>query len=123
MALPIDSKDARTDREKPDAGTRASNVTHLPGAGHPARDGRRENLRIVEALLFAASEPLDEATIGKHLPAGESVPDLLEDLCALYATRGITLVRVAGKWARYLRTGGGVSRENPLAGGSRRRRR
>ena len=31
--------------------------------------------------------------------------------------------RVAGKWARYLRTGGGVSRENPLAGGSRRRRR
>ena len=78
---------------------RASNVTALPTAGHHLNPERRENLRIVEALLFAASEPLDEATLGRHVRGGDTVPSLLDELRALYATRGINLVRVAGKWA------------------------
>src|SRR5258708_32270976 len=35
-----------------------------------AIETRPEELRLVEALLFAASEPLDEKTRAKHLPAG-----------------------------------------------------
>ena len=72
----------------------ASNVAELPSAGE-----RREKLRILEALLFAASEPLDERHLAAHLKAGGDVRALLEELKAFYAGRGINLVRVAGKWA------------------------
>jgi segregation and condensation protein B len=60
---------------------------------------RREKLRIVEALLFAASEPLDEAKLAQHFVEGEDVRALLEELQGIYAERGVNLVRVAGKWA------------------------
>jgi len=70
-----------------------SNVARLPSAD------RREKLRILEALLFAAAEPLDEASLAKHLGAKDDVVQLLEELQTLYAGRGVNLVRVAGKWA------------------------
>lgn len=70
-----------------------SNVMALPSAD------RREKLRIVEALLFAAPAPLNEAELAKHFAEGEDVKALLEELQALYAGRGVNLVRVAGKWA------------------------
>ena len=70
-----------------------SNVTNLPSAD------RREKLRIIEALLFAASEPIDETYLAQHLKQGDDVAALLEELKGLYAGRGINLVRVAGKWA------------------------
>ena len=60
---------------------------------------RREKLRIVEALLFAAAEPLDEQALARHFIEGEDVKALLEELQSLYAGRGVNLVRVAGKWA------------------------
>jgi segregation and condensation protein B len=60
---------------------------------------RREKLRIVEALLFAAAEPLDEQALARHFAEGEDVKALLEELQGLYAARGVHLVRVAGKWA------------------------
>ena len=60
---------------------------------------RREKLRIVEALLFAAAEPIDEGAIARHFVEGEDVKALLEELQSLYAGRGVNLVRVAGKWA------------------------
>jgi segregation and condensation protein B len=60
---------------------------------------RREKLRVLEALLFAASEPLDEARLASHVTEGDDVPALLADLQAFYAGRGIHLVRVSGKWA------------------------
>lgn len=68
------------------------NVTPLASAD------RRELLRMAEALLFAAAEPLDEATLASRLPAGANVLQLLEDLRAAYANRGVNLVRVSGKW-------------------------
>ena len=80
-------------------GERPSNVTHLATPQHAQPPERRDKLRIVEALLFAASEPLDEATLGRHAGAVDIVAGLLAELQALYAGRGINLVRVAGKWA------------------------
>ncbi len=70
-----------------------SNVMALPSAD------RREKLRILEALLFASPEPLDQATLAQHFGQSEDVAALLEELQGLYATRGVNLVRVAGKWA------------------------
>ena len=56
-------------------------------------------LRMVEALLFAADEPLDEASLAARLPDGAEVPALLAALAERYADGGVNLVRVAGKWA------------------------
>ncbi|MFP6699502.1 MAG: SMC-Scp complex subunit ScpB [Alphaproteobacteria bacterium] len=56
-------------------------------------------LRMAEALLFAATEPLDEASLSARLPDGADVPVLLAELVAVYENRGVNLVRVAGKWA------------------------
>ncbi|MCZ6523192.1 MAG: SMC-Scp complex subunit ScpB [Alphaproteobacteria bacterium] len=57
------------------------------------------HLRMAEALLFAAAEPLDEGSLAARLPEGAEVPALLLELKAHYANRGVNLVQVAGKWA------------------------
>ena len=41
---------------------------------------RPEELRLLEALLFAAGEPLDEATLGARLPEGVNLRDALKAL-------------------------------------------
>ena len=58
-----------------------------------------ESLRMLEALLFAAAEPLDEKSIASRLPEGADVSALLGHLSEEYAGRGVHLVKVAGKWA------------------------
>jgi len=55
--------------------------------------------RLMEALLFAAIEPLDEATLSERLPDGADVPALIAQLAEDYAGRGVNLVRTAGRWA------------------------
>jgi segregation and condensation protein B len=59
---------------------------------------RAEELRILEALLFAAEEPLDEKILAARLPAGIDLRALLAQLQKDYEARGVNLVRVAGKW-------------------------
>jgi segregation and condensation protein B len=59
---------------------------------------RPEELRILEALLFAAEEPLDEKVLAGRLPAGIDVHTLLTQLQAEYASRGVNVVRIGGKW-------------------------
>jgi segregation and condensation protein B len=58
-----------------------------------------EELRLLEALLFAAAEPLDEKTLAKRLPAGTDVHASLLRLQIEYAPRGVNLVHVGTKWA------------------------
>ncbi len=58
-----------------------------------------QQLRMVEALLFAAEEPLDEASLAARLPDGADVPALLQELSQHYTGRGVNLNTVAGKWA------------------------
>jgi segregation and condensation protein B len=57
-----------------------------------------EHLRMLEAVLFAASEPLDEAALSRSLPQGANVVGLLAELEETYSTRGVNLVKVAEKW-------------------------
>ena len=68
---------------------------------------RPEHLRLLEALLFAASAPLDEKTLGARLPQDVDVRQTLRALQAEYAPRGVNLVRVGNKWA--FRTAGDLS--------------
>lgn len=58
-----------------------------------------EHLRLIEAILFASAEPLDERTLGERLPEGADVAEVLAELQAHYAPRGINLMRREGKWA------------------------
>ncbi len=67
-----------------------------------AAEERREAVRIAEALLFAATEPLEEGEISRHLSAGLDVRSVLEELRDQYAGRGVNLARVAKRW--YFRT-------------------
>ncbi|PPC86664.1 MAG: SMC-Scp complex subunit ScpB [Hyphomicrobium sp.] len=63
-----------------------------------ATKARREKLRRLEAQLFAASEPLDAKALARHLDTGDDIDALLAELQADYRDRGVSLVRVAGKW-------------------------
>ena len=59
---------------------------------------RPEELRLLEAMLFASTEPIDEKDLAARLPQGT---DLKGALCRLqedYANRGVNLVRIGGKW-------------------------
>jgi segregation and condensation protein B len=59
---------------------------------------RPEHLRLLEALLFAAAEPLDEKTLASRLPEDVDLHTSLHALQAEYAPRGVNLVRIANKW-------------------------
>jgi segregation and condensation protein B len=63
-----------------------------------AQAALREAVRIAEALLFAASEPLDESEIAERLPKEVQVRETLERLREDYATRGVNLARAGKKW-------------------------
>ena len=55
--------------------------------------------RQVEAILFAASEPLDIETIEKRVQTSTNIKKILENLKKIYKTRGINLVSIKNKWS------------------------
>ena len=55
--------------------------------------------RQIEAILFAASEPLDLETIEKRLQTNSNLKKILEDLQIIYKKRGINLVCIKNKWS------------------------
>jgi segregation and condensation protein B len=81
-------------------------------------------LRVLEAVLFAAREPLDEASIAARLPEGSDMASLLAELQAHYAGRGVNLVRLNERWmlrtasdlATYLQTEVTIPRKLSRAG-------
>jgi segregation and condensation protein B len=75
-----------------------------PAAEEPTVDeisraqAHAQALRTLEAVLFASPEPMDVKALAKRLPAGSDVEELVGELEAHYANRGIHLVRVAGRF-------------------------
>ena len=55
--------------------------------------------RQVEAILFAASEPLDIETIEKRVQSTSNIKKVLEKLRSDYSTRGVNLVCIKEKWS------------------------
>src|SRR6187549_639137 len=71
------------------------------------QSARPKEVRLLEALLFASAEPIDQATLAKRIPDGVDVKAALAQLQAEYAPRGVNLVRVANKWT--FRTAGDLA--------------
>ena len=72
----------------------AAHGSDEPGQGEP--DSR--HLRLLEAVLFSAPEPITEETLGQRLPEGADIPGLLGALSDHYANHGLNLVRAGGRW-------------------------
>ena len=89
--IPHDELKARSER-KAEAAETAEAIT-------PEVEARPEHLRLLEALLFAASAPLDEKTLGARLPQDIDLRQTLRALQAEYGPRGVNLVKIGSKWA------------------------
>ena len=76
-----------------------ASIDAAPVAASPVNVDRVEKLRILEAVMFAATEPLGEDRLALYLKPGDDVAGLLGELQTVYAGRGVNLVRLAGKWA------------------------
>ena len=68
---------------------------------------RPEELRLLEAMLFASATPLDEKELAARLPQGIDVRAALAQLQEDYSSRGVNLVRIGKKWT--FRTAGDLS--------------
>ena len=55
--------------------------------------------RQVEAILFAASEPLDIETIEQRVKSSSNIDKILENLKSDYKSRGINLICIKNKWS------------------------
>nr|WP_156884477.1 SMC-Scp complex subunit ScpB [Stappia stellulata] len=55
-------------------------------------------MRMIEALLFASRDMLGADEIAARLPGKTDIPAVISDLQRVYATRGVNLVEIAGKW-------------------------
>jgi segregation and condensation protein B len=62
----------------------------------------KEDLRLVEALLFASASAVTERSIAERLGEDADIPALLERLKVLYQGRGVELTRAGNRW--YFRT-------------------
>ena len=58
-----------------------------------------EDLRVLEALLFASSEPVPERAMAERLGEKADIPALLEDLKRYYEGRGVELLQANGRWS------------------------
>jgi segregation and condensation protein B len=90
--LPDEDEDAPVDEARPEAEgedeDEAANYELDP-----------EHVRMAEALLFAAADPLNTAVLKDRMPQGVYLPAVLAALGAQYENHGVQLVNVAGKWA------------------------
>ena len=72
--------------------SKKNNVVNFPSS---LTNGERE----VEAILFAAAEPLDIDTIESKISKNINVKKVLEKLQEIYLSRGINLVCISKKWS------------------------
>ncbi len=66
-----------------------------------------EQDRMVEAILFASSEPLSTDEIEQRMPKGSDAAEALRRVETAFEGRGVNVLRVAGKWS--LRTASDLS--------------
>ena len=59
---------------------------------------QNDQLRIVEALLFASSDPLDKKTLSEKLPKNSNIDEIINRLEDIYQNRGLGLKKVGNKF-------------------------
>ena len=62
-------------------------------------DDRYQLLRLLEAILFAATEPMSEKQLAARMPEGADINGLLQELKDQYANRGVHLLTFDDRWA------------------------
>ena len=58
-----------------------------------------KDLKLLEAILFASSEPVEERDLKEKIDKGENLKNLLNELQKFYASRGINLIKTGDKWS------------------------
>jgi segregation and condensation protein B len=86
-----------TDENQADTDEGPVEAIEIAQSEHPELAERP--LRILEALLFASSEPLGIKELAVNLEDGTDIAALLDILTERYAGRGVNLVKRADKWA------------------------
>ncbi len=89
---------AMTDQPMADQTADDQDADAAPLTSQPTAREMAEHLRMAEALLFAAAEPLDEEAIAARLPAHAEVATLIETLRQQYENRGVILSKASGKY-------------------------
>lgn len=59
----------------------------------------KSNLRLLEAIIFASAEPVSMEVLSRQFDEGVQIPELLNELKALYEGRGVHLVETDGLWS------------------------
>lgn len=103
----IDDIEARLVRppraDTPDGGPAALEAVETPASPFEepttAEEIEARALRIIEALLFASTAPMDEKALAEHLPDNLAIEPLIARLIEHYEGRGVTLQRVANGYA------------------------
>jgi segregation and condensation protein B len=62
-------------------------------------EDNNQNIRILEALLFASAEPVSTKDLHERMPEGADVGGALMELQAQYKERGVNLLEIDGHWA------------------------
>lgn len=83
---------------EPVAAEAAAEVPAKASRAEPDADRLADGVRRAEAVLFASDEPVDAKTLAAALPPGVEPGDVLVKLKAAYASRGVQLVELGGKW-------------------------
>ncbi|KKJ77568.1 segregation and condensation protein B [Kiloniella litopenaei] len=60
---------------------------------------RFDDLRLLEALLFASTEPVSVEQLSRHFQKDRDLKPLLEELKSYYENRGVNLIKVEDRWA------------------------
>ncbi len=55
---------------------------------------RFQQIRLLEAVIFASAEPVSERVLAERLPEGSNITELLDELRGMYENRGVRLIRV-----------------------------
>lgn len=69
------------------------------GSGNQETRDLREHLRMVEAIVFASSEPVSEKALSERLPEDVDLEVLMLELQQAYSGRGVNLVKIGENWA------------------------
>jgi len=68
---------------------------------------RADELRLLEALLFASAEPVEQSVLAKRMPDGVDIKGALLQLQEEYAPRGVNLIHIGNRWT--FRTAGDLA--------------
>lgn len=101
MSNPVNTRSSNSGKENGDR--KDGKILPFPASNEDAADSTCEaslaNIRMVEAIVFASSEPVPEKALRSRLPDDVDLRAVLKQVCEIYANRGVNFVRIGDAWA------------------------